>query len=121
MPVIIEKVIENKYSLAPAVNIVASTTRIKEIPKLSSEYISTNLMNAKILVLQQSKKRNKYSDFFQLILWNRFLYSGLMCSRELIFFSFLIQKYTWNMPYIYSENTVCTDVQTPSIRLGHIP
>lgn len=90
MPVIIEKVLGNKYSLAPTVSILASTTRIKEIPKDSSAYISTNLMNDKMLVLQQSENRRKYSDFFHLILWNMFLHTGLICSRELIYFSFLI-------------------------------
>lgn len=67
MPVIVEKVVVNKYSLAPTLSILASSTRIKEIPKGSSEYISTNLMKAKMLVLQQSENRRKYSDFFQLI------------------------------------------------------
>lgn len=67
MPVIVEKVVGNKYSLAPTLSILASSTRIKEIPKDSSEYISTNLMNAKMLVLQQSENRRKCSDFFELI------------------------------------------------------
>lgn len=46
------------------IRFLASTTRIKAIPKGSSQYISTNLINAKMLVLQQPENRRKYSDFF---------------------------------------------------------
>lgn len=60
------------------VNILASSTRIKENPKDSSEYISTKLMNAKMPVLQQPENIIKQSDFFQLGLWNMFLYTRLM-------------------------------------------
>lgn len=55
---------------------LASTTRIKAIHKGSSEYISTNLINAKMLVLQQSDNRRKYSDFLQL-LCNTFIYAAV--------------------------------------------
>jgi len=49
--VIIGKVIGNKYSLTPTVNILTNTTRMEEIPKESPEYVCTNLLNVKMLVL----------------------------------------------------------------------
>lgn len=56
---------------------LARITRIKVIHKGSSEYISTKLINAKMLVLQQSDNRRKHSDFLQLILCNLFIYAAV--------------------------------------------
>lgn len=56
VPVIFGKVFGNESSLAPRVRTSASTTGIKEIPKDSSECISTKLMYVEMMMLHKFEK-----------------------------------------------------------------